>query len=178
MNVGDVKGKVLDSELQAAVQRGAKTFLEIGAYCGYSAVRISSQLPPGCVLYSMEVNAGYAAIARELVHHAGLKDMVQFLIGDVEAGVKVLKERGVTCIDWVLIDHWKDLYVKDFLHLRSQGLLPKGSTVVADNLLCPGAPDYRELMKEHPNDYAYREHDTELEYSDKADIVGVSIMLT
>lgn len=33
MNVGDVKGKILDDAVAAAVARGAKVFLEIGAYC-------------------------------------------------------------------------------------------------------------------------------------------------
>jgi len=53
MNVGDVKGKLLDDEVQ---KKQPKHAVELGAYCGYSALRIAKQLPEGGRLTSIEIN--------------------------------------------------------------------------------------------------------------------------
>jgi catechol O-methyltransferase len=46
-NVGDVKGKILDDAL---LKKNPKYALELGAYCGYSAVRIGRLLVRCCSL--------------------------------------------------------------------------------------------------------------------------------
>lgn len=53
MNVGDVKGKLLDDEI---VKKKPMHAVELGAYCGYSALRIAKQLPEGGKLTSIEIN--------------------------------------------------------------------------------------------------------------------------
>lgn len=56
----------------------------------------------------------------------------------------------------------------------------QGSSVVADNLLYPGAPDFIELMESSPEEYDWTPHATKLEYAlaDRDDLVGVAIMKT
>ncbi len=44
----------------------------------------------------------------------------------------------------MLIDHWKQFYLRDFKLLKEGGFLGKTSVVVADNLGFPGAPDFVE----------------------------------
>jgi len=61
INVGDEKGAILDAAVTRAAPRRA---LELGAYIGYSALRIARRLPPGGHLWSIELNAANAAIAR------------------------------------------------------------------------------------------------------------------
>lgn len=53
--------------------------LELGAYCGYSAVRMARLLPPGARLLTIEVNPDYAAITQQMLDFAGLQDKVQHL---------------------------------------------------------------------------------------------------
>lgn len=51
--------------------------LELGAYCGYSAVRMARLLPPGGRLLTMEMNPDYAAITKQMLEFAGLQDKVR-----------------------------------------------------------------------------------------------------
>ena len=68
INVGDEKGEILD----AAIRRAApQKLLELGTYCGYSALRTARVMPAGAHLYSLEFNADNAAIARRILDHAG-----------------------------------------------------------------------------------------------------------
>lgn len=64
MNVGDAKGAILTAEVKKKSPRYA---LEVGAYVGYSATRIASDLVPGGRLTSVEFSAENAAIARAMV---------------------------------------------------------------------------------------------------------------
>ena len=62
INIGDVKGRLLD----AAVNRSdPKVVLELGTYCGYSALRIAREAPSAHV-YSVELSAENAELARRV----------------------------------------------------------------------------------------------------------------
>jgi catechol O-methyltransferase len=50
--------------------------LELGAYCGYSAVRMARLLLPGARLITMEINPDFAAITQQMIEFAGLQDKV------------------------------------------------------------------------------------------------------
>lgn len=65
---------------------GPSLVLELGAYCGYSAVRIARLLPPGGRLLTMELNPDFAAITQQMVGLAGLQDKVR--PGDAGPGVQ------------------------------------------------------------------------------------------
>ena len=51
--------------------------MELGTYCGYTAVRMGRLLPPGAKLVSVEIEPLFAAIASTVVEHAGLRDRVE-----------------------------------------------------------------------------------------------------
>jgi catechol O-methyltransferase len=68
INVGDEKGKILDS---AVARTQPRLLLELGTYCGYSALRMARVMPREARLYSVEFNAANAAIARRILAHAG-----------------------------------------------------------------------------------------------------------
>jgi catechol O-methyltransferase len=70
INIGDVKGRLLD----AAVKRSdPKVVLELGTYCGYSALRIAREAPSAHV-YSVELSAESTELARRVWQHAGVGD--------------------------------------------------------------------------------------------------------
>ena len=55
INVGDEKGEILDR----AVGRAApQLLLELGTYCGYSALRMARVMPADARLCSIEFSAG------------------------------------------------------------------------------------------------------------------------
>ena len=61
--------------------------------------------------------------------------------------------------------------------LEKANLLKKGCVIVGDNILYPGAPDYKKYMKESPL-YKSVVHETNLGFSlKKPDEVMVSVFL-
>ncbi|KAG8597333.1 hypothetical protein GDO81_002253 [Engystomops pustulosus] len=77
MNVGDEKGLILDNVLKEA---NPTTALEMGTYCGYSAIRIARLLKPGGRLLTMEMEPKNAAVAKEMIKFAGVQDKVFIMV--------------------------------------------------------------------------------------------------
>jgi catechol O-methyltransferase len=178
MNVGDEKGRILD---EAVKQARPKRILELGTYCGYSALRMSQAAPDAQIL-AVEFSADNAALARKIFDHAGVGSRITVVVGSLGDGGKTAdaleQQHGLTAgsLDFVFVDHAKDAYLSDLRLIEERGWLHKGSVVVADNIKFPGAPDYRAYMKQHEGQ-AWRtaEHESLLEYQSLLkDIVLVS----
>lgn len=138
MNVGDVKGAIVDAEIEKAKPQ---VMAEIGAFCGYSAVRFASKLRavsgPSAHYYSFEFSPHFASIAAQIVELAGLSDVVTFFVGPFSENYGKLQEQGVDHVDMFFIDHDKGQYLSDFQLIESSGLLRPGAVIVADNVLTP-----------------------------------------
>ena len=169
MNVGDRKGEILDAELRRA--RPARV-LEIGAYCGYSAVRIARLLREWQgSLVSVEASGENAELARETVAFAGLAERVEVIHGKAEDVIPKLSGP----FDLVFIDHWKDLYLPDLRRLESHGLLRPGSVVVADNVGLFDVSDYLDYVRSGGR-YESRNVASTVEYRDALpDAVEISV---
>ncbi|CAI7858267.1 unnamed protein product [Closterium sp. NIES-54] len=146
MNVGDVKGAILDDAVRRANPLSA---IELGAFCGYSAVRIASQLSlPGARLVSVELSESRSSVVRGMVAHAGLSDKVTVVTGTLQTSTdKIRQAASKIPFDLVFIDHVKHLYLPDLLFLKDQKLIGPGTVIVADNVVYPGSPDYLEFME-------------------------------
>ncbi|MFD0360871.1 O-methyltransferase [Nocardia sp. GCM10030253] len=168
MNVGDEKGLLLD----AAVRRAEpKLLLELGTYCGYSAVRAGRLMPARARLVSVEASPANAEIGRAVIEHAGLADRVSVVVGKIGDGgatvQRLIDEYGFTSgsVDFAFIDHWKTEYLPDLETIISADWLHPGSIVVADNVKMPGAPAYRRYMREQEGiSWRTIEHKTHVEY--------------
>ncbi|XP_035238677.1 catechol O-methyltransferase A [Anguilla anguilla] len=174
MNVGDEKGPILDGVVSEANPGSA---LELGTYCGYSTVRIARLLPPGALLITLEFNPAYAAVARQVIDWAGLQDKVRLVEGPSGDLIPQMKELfGVQTFDFVFLDHWKDRYLPDAKLLEECGLLRKGSVLLADNVICPGTPEYLEYVRNSPR-YESRYFRSHLEYTRAEDGLEKSVFL-
>lgn len=168
MNVGDEKGQILDRAVQRTQPR---QLLELGAYCGYSALRMARVMRSDAHLYSIEFNPANAAIARQIWDHAGVGDRVTVIVGSLGDGGSTLRqlrtEHGFTDggLDFVFIDHDKAAYLPDLQRIVNERWLHPGSVVVADNVKYPGAPEYRASMREQEGkSWRTTEHRTHVEY--------------
>jgi catechol O-methyltransferase len=167
INVGDEKGELLD----AAVRRAdPKLALELGTYCGYGALRIARAAPAANV-YSVELAEANAVNARQIWAHAGVGDRVTCVVGTIGDGGHTLDilagEQGFTAgaLDFVFLDHDKDAYLADLHSILDRGWLHTGSIVVADNVKVPGAPKYREYMRQQEGKHWKTiEHKAHVEY--------------
>ena len=168
MNVGDEKGEILDRAVRDAEPQ---RLLELGTYCGYSALRMARVMPDRARLYTIEFSPANAGVARRIWDHAGIGDRVTVLVGslgdDGETMARLEADHGFGegTLDFVFIDHDKRVYLADLQRILDRGWLHPGAVVVADNVKFPGAPKYRAFMNEQEGGAWHTiEHDTHAEY--------------
>ncbi|HTK66155.1 MAG TPA: O-methyltransferase [Pseudonocardia sp.] len=168
MNVGDEKGELLDAALRKA---RPKRVLELGAYCGYSALRMARATDPDTLISTVEFSAANAEIARRNLDHAGVAHRVEVVVGSIGDGGQTLRHLrtvsglGEGDLDFVFLDHAKDSYLSDLDLIEGEGWLHPGSVAVADNVGFPGAPEYRAHMREQEGrTWRTVEHKTHVEY--------------
>jgi catechol O-methyltransferase len=168
INVGDEKGEILDRAVRRASPR---VLLELGTYCGYSALRMSQVMPAGARVFSLEFLPANAAIARRIWDHAGIGDELTVIVGTLGDGGSTIERLrrehgfGEGMVDFVFVDHAKEEYLPDLERILGERWLHPGSIVVADNVRFPGAPEYRAYMQEQQGKtWDTIEHDTHVEY--------------
>lgn len=170
MHVGASKGQILDDAVRA---RAPKVAVELGAFCGYSAVRTARLLPKDGHLYSIEFDARRAAFSTKIVEFAGLASKVTILYGTLATRIATLKALGVTQVDFAFVDHLKEAYTSDVQLLEQAGLVKSGTVIVADNCLVPGAPEYVKYITTNPAYEAVR-HEALLGDSQMVDHVYIA----
>uniref|UniRef100_H3GU98 catechol O-methyltransferase n=1 Tax=Phytophthora ramorum TaxID=164328 RepID=H3GU98_PHYRM len=118
MNVGDVKGELVDQEITKVKP---KILVELGGLFGYSAVRFASKMRelsgPSVHVYSFEISPDFAATATKMVAFAGLSDAVTIFVGTFGDKYNKLKELGIACVDGsvVLADNVVVAHITDYL---------------------------------------------------------------
>ena len=140
MNIGDQKGEILDKAIKDS---RATNILELGVYLGYSTIRILNNMMDNSKLTSIEANEKFAQIAKEHIEISGLSKHHILKIGKSSDLIPSLEEQ----YDFVFIDHWKDLYLKDLQLLEQFGLLKQGAWVFADNVVLFNLEDYLDYVR-------------------------------
>ena len=125
------RGAALDSAIRTKQPTVA---MEIGAYCGYTAVRMGRLMAPGSKLISIEIDPLFAAIATKVVEHAGLADRVSVEIGSVKDRLPAIHKKFNLSgpLDALLLDHDVGSYLPDLQLLEEHGHLSKGTVVLCD----------------------------------------------
>ena len=144
MNIGDQKGEILDKAIKDSQ---ATNILELGVYLGYSTIRILNNMMDNSKLTSIEANEKFAQIAKEHIEISGLSKNHILKIGKSSDLIPSLEEQ----YDFVFIDHWKDLYLKDLQLLEQFGLLKQGAWVFADNVVLFNLEDYLDYVRSSPD---------------------------
>jgi predicted O-methyltransferase YrrM len=115
---------------------GARTILELGTLAGYSTIWLARALPAGGRLITLEVDPGYAEVARANLEAAGVADRVEVRVGAALDGLPVLEREGAGPFDLVFLDADKQRTPEYFeWALR---LTRPGSVIVADNVVRGG----------------------------------------
>ena len=142
ISVGPNSGSLINV---LARESKAQTILELGTSYGYSSVWLADAArETGGRVVTLEWSQKKSAYAKAALAKAGLDVYVDFRVGDA---LQLLKDISGP-IDFVLVDLWKDLYIRCFdLFLPKLG---EGAILVADNMLEP--PFFR------PDAEAYRAH--------------------
>lgn len=130
LDVGRDTGMFLNLLARA---QGARRIVEIGGSVGYSTIWMAEAVRAngGGRVISLELDPEKIREQRLYLEAAGLFGEVEQICGDA---ARVLPELDGP-FDMVLLDHWKDLYIREF-----DLVWPKvrtGGVVVADNVLIP-----------------------------------------
>lgn len=166
VNIGDEKGLLLEA---AIIRAEPERILELGTYCGYSAL-LMARTAPDARIFSVELSADNAEIARRVWTHAGVADRITCVVGTIGDGGTTLDRLagygfGPGNLDFMFIDHEKSVYLDDLKAVMARGWLRRGGVVVADNVKVPGAPAYRAYMRDQEGKLWHTlEHPTHVEY--------------
>lgn len=149
MNVGQEKGGVVTKLI---AQEKPKTLLEIGGYVGFSAILFGNEFRKsgGQKYLSLELNPTFACVARELIALAGLDQTVEIIERPCRESLRKLHQQGVGAFDMVFIDHAKVLYLNELKLCEELGFVKPGTTVMADDMVRQGNPQYSAYVRDAP----------------------------
>lgn len=152
MNIGPQKGAFV---CELIAEHKPSVMIELGGYVGYSAILFGDAVRRhgGQQYLSLELNPEMAAVSSILVDLAGLRDFVRIVIGSSSESLirLVRQEKKISQIELLFIDHWKDAYLPDLQLLEEFNVLKPGvSVLAADNVICPGAPEYLQWVRASP----------------------------
>ncbi|HEY7873891.1 MAG TPA: O-methyltransferase [Actinomycetota bacterium] len=116
---------------------GARSILEIGTLGGYSTIWLARALPDGGRLTTLELDAGYAEVARANVERAGIGDAVEIRVGRALETLPVLAAEDAGPFDLVFVDADKPSNPEYFTWALE--LTRPGSLIVVDNVVRDGA---------------------------------------
>ncbi|CAJ1341882.1 unnamed protein product [Effrenium voratum] len=124
--------------LLAAARGAAKSsgaVLEIGTYCGYSAVSLAAAT--SATVTTLEMDPVLVAIARCVLAQAGLAQKVRVWTGHSQRLLPRMKERlsQTAGFDVIFMDRWGSQYPEDLEQIERLKLLACGGVLVADNVL-------------------------------------------
>jgi predicted O-methyltransferase YrrM len=148
LDVGPDVGHLLNTLVRAM---GARIVVEVGGSVGYSTLWLADAVrATGGRLYSIETDPGKQREQRENLEAAGLDVVVELSSRQAPELVPTLPGP----LDLVLLDHWKELYVRDFD--ACWPAVRPGGIIAADNILVPRKnaaliADYRQHIAGLPN---------------------------
>ncbi|PYH96458.1 catechol O-methyltransferase [Aspergillus ellipticus CBS 707.79] len=152
INIGsDKAGKLV----KLIMEEKPKVIVELGGYVGYSAILFAYALrqatPESSTnlrVWSLEADPLIASVAMNFAELVGLSDIVKFVVGPAADSLKRLSAEGkLPKVDILFLDHDEPLYKPDLEVSEELGFLHPGALIVADNMVRPGAPDYREYVR-------------------------------
>ncbi|KAL7527655.1 hypothetical protein ACHAWF_002261 [Thalassiosira exigua] len=165
--------------LASFVARQSFTCVELGTYCGYSALVLASTLrqfvkerrQQGAIepfefrVYTTEISSKLLNVAQSVFRLAKVEEYVTTVLvkddddsngnhegkgnddGKRSSLSAALASRGVTKIDFLLLDHAKARYLRDLRSLERAGMIRAGSRVSADNVVFNRLDAYRDHVR-------------------------------
>jgi predicted O-methyltransferase YrrM len=116
---------------------GAKRYVEIGTFTGYSALSVALAMPADGKLVCLDVSKEYTDKARGYWAEAGVAGKIDLRLGPGLEALDAMIAKGEGPIDLAFIDADKTNY--DGYYERVLSLLRPGGLVALDNMLWSGA---------------------------------------
>ena len=134
MQIGPDQGRYM--QLLVALL-GAKRYLEIGVYTGYSSLAVAMALPPDGSVVACDMSEEWTSIARRYWKEAGLEKQIDLRLAPaLETLDGLLRDGAAGSFDLAFID--ADKQNVDAYYERCLQLLRVGGLVLVDNVLWSG----------------------------------------
>lgn len=121
---------------QFAAMIGAKRYLEIGVFTGYSSLSVMLGMGEDGFCQACDVNEEYTAVARKYWDEAGMNDRIDLRLAPALETLDQLIEAQVELFDVAFIDPDKPNMPHYFE--RCLKLVRKGGVIMSDNVLWAG----------------------------------------
>jgi catechol O-methyltransferase len=147
MNMGPEKAAIMRNIIS---DLKPQRVLEIGTFLGYMTMTMAQEMSTGSKLVTIEKDSVNHAAASKILNKA-MGDLSSYRVpvdswlgasGDVLESKEFKRAYRGQPFDLILMDHWKAEYTQDLNRLEKLGFVGKGSIVIADNVVFPGAPEY------------------------------------
>jgi predicted O-methyltransferase YrrM len=116
---------------------GARRYLEIGVFTGYSALAVALALPADGRIVACDVSEEYAAVARRYWARAGVSEKIDLRLAPALETLGALLAQGVEPFDMAFID--ADKGNVDAYYEHALKLVRPGGLILVDNVLWSGA---------------------------------------
>jgi len=114
---------------------GAKRYLEVGVFTGYSSLAMALALPADGAIVALDVSEEFTAVARRYWARAGVSGKIDLRIAPAIASLDALAAEGAT-FDMAFIDADKENV--DAYYERCLALLRPGGLLLVDNVIWSG----------------------------------------
>jgi caffeoyl-CoA O-methyltransferase len=109
---------------------GARRYLEIGVFTGYSSLAMALALPSDGYILACDVNEETTAVARRFWESAGVAGKIDLRIAPAVQTLELLRRENVEPFDMAFIDTYYE---------RALELVRGGGLILVDNVLWDGA---------------------------------------
>ena len=151
---------------------GAKRYLEVGTFTGYSSLAVALALPEDGHITACDVSEEFTSIARRYWAEAGVADRITLKLAPATETLEGLLAAGAAeSFDFAFIDADKSNY--DAYYERSLQLLRAGGLIAIDNVLWSGKP--ADPQADDPDTNAIRTLNAKIHADERVDICLVPI---
>ena len=115
---------------------GARRYLEVGTFTGYSALACALAMPADSELHALDISEDWTAMARRYWSRAGVADRIKLHLGAARETMAGFARSEPGSFDAIFIDADKTSYA-DYIHYGCELLRP-GGLMMVDNVLWGG----------------------------------------
>lgn len=150
---------------------GAKRYLEIGVYTGYSSLAVAQAMGPDCKVVACDISDEFTQVGRRYWKEAGFENNIELRLGPALETLDALIEEGVEQFDIAFIDPDKPNMPNYFE--RCLKLVKKGGLILSDNVLWAGR--VIDPLNSEENTIVIRDFNAKLFEDDRVDVVLLPI---
>jgi predicted O-methyltransferase YrrM len=163
MAIGPEQGQLMALLAQTI---GAKRYLEIGVFTGYSSLAMALALPADGRIVACDVSEEFTAVARRYWEAAGVAGKIDLRVAPALETLALLRSERVKPFDMAFID--ADKANVDAYYEHSLELIRPGGLVLVDNVLWDGA--VLDASTQDPDTRALRSLNAKVGRDDRVDV--------